>query len=72
MSERQDQNPEGPGPAVKKRRSGSEKRQRNHQVKLSLLGIEHARLQQLAHDAGLPNIQQYILQRLEPDFAPAS
>lgn len=66
MNKRQELSPEGSAPAAKKRRSGSENRQRNHQVKLSLLGIEHARLQQLARDAGLPNIQQYILHRLEP------
>ncbi|WP_084269121.1 hypothetical protein [Mycobacterium avium] len=72
MTKRQENSQEDPTSLTKKRRSGSETRQRNHQVKLSLLGVEHARLQQLARDAGLPNIQQYILHRLEPDLVPAS
>ena len=49
----------------KKRRSGSETRQRDHQVKLSLLGREHARLEELRKEAGLKSIQEYILYKLE-------
>jgi hypothetical protein len=44
----------------KKRRSGSENRQRNRHKKLSLLPTEEQVLQQLADEKGL-NIQQFIL-----------
>lgn len=57
----------------KRRRSGSETRQRNRQYKLSLLPQEEQVLQQLADEEGLPNIQQYILRKLiEPAMAAAT
>lgn len=46
---------------LRKTRSGSETRQRNRQVKLSLLPTEDHVMTRLAADAGHANLQQYIL-----------
>lgn len=45
----------------RKKRSGSETRQRNRQCKLSLLDIEEKVMMRRAAEAGYSNIQQYIL-----------
>ncbi|MGD9621579.1 MAG: hypothetical protein AB7G47_14310 [Mycolicibacterium sp.] len=54
-----------------KRRSGSNKRQRDRQLKLNLLPSEEQRLQQLAEQGGFRTVQQYILHRLERDLESA-
>ena len=51
--------------APRKSRSGSNKRRRHRQVKLSLLPHEELELQQRADDEGYHNVQAYILDKLQ-------
>ncbi len=53
------------GQTPRKSRSGSQKRQRDRQLKLSLLPSEEQKLQALAQRGGFASVQQYILSRLE-------
>lgn len=57
---------------TRSRRSGSEKRQRTRQVKLSLLPSEEDVLASKAASLGFPSVQAFILDRLKPDLANAS
>lgn len=60
------------GAPRRKGRSGSSKRQRTQQLKLSLLPAEELKLRDAAERDGFPNVQALILHSLAPVLASAA